>query len=137
MRAAGLLLLAAACATAPVTPPALPAPQRLVPGVLQEGPTTAATLAGRKFDLTVLSATPAGGATKWSLQIIGDAMIVSFAAQAPPHAPSVSGDVVGFGGHTFEATAKPNDYKVDGAALHLDPGGAYAISEGRFLGRVR
>ncbi len=71
-----------------------------------------------------------------TLQVIGDGIAISFHASGGPHTPSVSGNEIEYGGHRLEVQATPNSFSVDGQSHTLDSPGAYAFSEGEFLGRV-
>lgn len=120
----------AACRSQPVPPATGVTP----PGqLIRAGTTVEATIQSRPFYLTPLTA-QIGGADMYALEIIGDRINVSFAAQAPPHTPTVSGNIISFGGHTFEVTPTANNYVVDGRAIQLPAGKIYRFNEGAFLG---
>ncbi len=100
---------------------------------IRAGTTIESVIQGRSFRLTPLTA-QIQGVDMHSLEIIGDGINVAFAAQAPPPTPTVTGNEIKFGGHTFEVTATPNSYVVDGKSVQLPPGRIYRFNEGKFLG---
>jgi hypothetical protein len=129
-----LLLMVASCVrgTTVSQPPGRPAPEELI----RAGTTIETQLQNRTFRITPLEA-DVRGQPMHALEIIGDGMMVSFAAQTPPHVPVVRGDAIEFGGHTFQVTAQPNQYVVNGTTHVLQPGGIYLFNEGQFALRYR
>lgn len=128
----GLLLLLSAGCRSP-HPSDIGDPEDLV----TVGPTRVEILAGRQFHLTQLSSI-LQGRRGYSLEIIGDDVVVCFSATtAPPHLPSVAGDTVEFGGHTFEITRLRNNFVADGRPHDLEPGGHYLFNEGVYVTRLR
>jgi hypothetical protein len=98
---------------------------------------------GRPFVLTVLVANPLlpDGTREpfLCLSIQGDQRTISFQTSAGPYRPSVEGDVIRFGRHTFSVTAVPGTYSVDGVSvvlresgrvIHCFVDGSYSGSEG-------
>lgn len=132
--ALALLLLLASCAgrTTVSQPPGRPAPEELI----RAGTTTETSLQNRTFRLTPLEA-DIRGQSMHALEIVGDGVMVSFAAQTPPHTPVVQGDTIQFGGHTFQVTTQPNQYVINGSMFTLEPGGIYLFNEGQFTLRYR
>ena len=68
------------------------------------------------------------------LNIQGDQRHVSFASKTPPFTVGVAGNTVQFGGHTFEVTALPGSYVVDGQSLQLSQQGLHVFQNGKFAG---
>lgn len=98
--------------------------------------TTEATILGRSFILDVL-ATTIRTIDYEILQIQGDGILISFHSSSGPFRPSVNGQTIAFGGHTFEVQSNPNEYIVNGQSHPLSAPGIYQFSDGKFISQLR